>query len=194
MAGQRLTSRVTGPLGEFAGGYDAWLERRGICRRAIRDRLWQFWYLSEWLDGRGLSPSDLDRRRAEQHLAERRVAGCVEWVTRFGLRLPLEYLREIGVVPSETEVPEGPVDLLVGDYPQVPVARTAVRGNDGHRVRARRTRVLGRSRAAAWRTSGGQHGVGIETVVVDPRTIALADHRNGRRERSEVACSSRCSS
>jgi integrase/recombinase XerD len=116
MAGQMLSSRVPGPLAGFAAGYDVWLAGRGICRRAIRDRVWQFWYLSEWLDGRGLSAGDLDRRRAEGHLAERRETGCVEWVAPSSLRLPLEYLREIGAAPTEPEIPAGAVDRLLVDY------------------------------------------------------------------------------
>jgi hypothetical protein len=65
MAARRLTSRVAGPLAGFAAGYELWLAGRGICRRAIQDRLWQFWYLSEWLDGRGLAAGALDGRRVE---------------------------------------------------------------------------------------------------------------------------------
>ena len=116
MAGQMLSSRVPGPLAGFAAGYDVWLAGRGICRRAIRDRVWQFWYLSEWLDGRGLSAGDLDRRRAEGHLAERRETGCVEWAAPSSLRLPLEYLREIGAAHTEPEIPAGPVDRLLVAY------------------------------------------------------------------------------
>ena len=116
MAARRLASRVVGPLAGFAAGYEVWLAGRGICRRAIRDRLWQFWYLSEWLDGWGLAAGALDRRRAEEHLAERRGAGCVEWVAPSSLRLPLQYLREIGVAPPETDLPAGPVDRLLVDY------------------------------------------------------------------------------
>jgi integrase/recombinase XerD len=116
MAARRLTSRVVGPLAEFAAGYDVWLDGRGLCRRAVRDRLWQFAYLSEWLDGEGLSAGDLDRRRAEEHVAGRRAAGCVEWAAPSSLRVPLEYLREIGVVPAETELSAGPVDRLLVDY------------------------------------------------------------------------------
>jgi integrase/recombinase XerD len=116
MGAQRLSSRVTGPLAGFAACYEVWLEGRGICRRAIRDRLWQFWYLSEWLDGQDLSAGDLDRRCAEEHLAERRAAGCVEWVAPSSLRVPLEYLHAIGVVPTETELPVGPVDRLLVEY------------------------------------------------------------------------------
>jgi integrase/recombinase XerD len=116
MAGQRLSSRVPGPLAGFAPGYDIRLEGRGICRRAVRDRLWQLAYLSEWLDGQGLSARDLDRRCTEKHLAERRAAGCVDWVAPSSPRVPLEYLREIGAVPTETEPPAGPVDRLLVDY------------------------------------------------------------------------------
>ena len=100
----------------FALGYESWLAAKGICRRAIRDRIWQFWYLSEWLERRGLSAADLDGRRAEEHLAERREAGLFERGTPSSLRWPLEYLREIGVAPPETEHPRGPVDRLLANY------------------------------------------------------------------------------
>lgn len=116
MAARPLTSRVEGPLAGFAVGYESWLAAKGICRRAIRDRIWQFWYLSEWLGGRGLSAADLGRCRAEEHLAERREAGCIERGTPSSLRWPLEYLREIGVAPPETEHPQGPVDRLLANY------------------------------------------------------------------------------
>lgn len=107
MAGRSLTSRVEGPLAGFAAGYAEWLAGRGICRRAIRDRIWQLWYLSEWLAGQGLSAADLDRPRTEEHLVDRRAAGRVEWVAPSSLRMPLEYLREISAVPTETELPPG---------------------------------------------------------------------------------------
>jgi integrase/recombinase XerD len=116
MAARPLTSRVEGPLAGFAVGYESWLAAKGLCRRAIRDRIWQFWYLSEWLAGRGLSAADLDRRRAEEHLAERREAGCVERGSPSSLRWPLEYLREIGVAPPDSEPPAAPVDRLLVDY------------------------------------------------------------------------------
>lgn len=71
MAARPLTSRVEGPLAGFAVGCESWLAAKGICR-AIRDRIWEFWYLSEWLESRGLPVGDLDRHHAEEHLAERR--------------------------------------------------------------------------------------------------------------------------
>jgi integrase/recombinase XerD len=116
MGARPLTSRVEGPLAGFAVGYESWLAAKGICRRAIRDRIWQFWYLSEWLGDRGLSAIDLDRRCAEEHLAERREAGRVERGSPSSLRWPLEYLREIGVAPPDMEPPAGPVDRLLVDY------------------------------------------------------------------------------
>jgi hypothetical protein len=90
MGAQKLSSRVPGPLAWFAAGYELWLEGRGICWRAVRDRLWQLWYLSEWLDGQDLSVGDLERHRIEEHLAARQAAGCVDWVARSSLGMPLE--------------------------------------------------------------------------------------------------------
>jgi hypothetical protein len=105
-----------GSVGRVRRGYELWLEGRGICRRAVRDRLWQLWYLSEWLDGQNLSVGDLDRHRTAEYLAARQAAGCVDWVAPSSLRMPLEYLRAIGAVPTEAELPAGPVDRLLVDY------------------------------------------------------------------------------
>lgn len=116
MAGRRLVESVPGPLAAFAVGYDRWLTAQGLCPRAVRDRIWQLSYLSEWLVGQGLSPGELDRCRAKEHVAGRRAAGCLTWVASSSLRLPLEYLREIGVLPVETALPAGPVDRLIVDY------------------------------------------------------------------------------
>jgi len=116
MAARLLTSRVEGPLAGFAAGYASWLVAKGICRRAVGDRVWQFWYLSEWLERQGLSAGDLDQRCAEEHLAARREAGLVKRGTPSSLRWPLEYLREIGVVPPETVLPAGPIDRVLLDY------------------------------------------------------------------------------
>ena len=150
MAARPLTSRVEGPLAGFAAGYESWLAAKGICRRAIRDRIWQFWYPSEWLEVQGLSAGDLDRRRAEEHLAERRAAGRVERGDPSSLRWPLEYLREIGAAPPDTERPRA-LSIVCSWPTGIHGARAAVRGSDDHRVRACRTRVLGGPRGATRR-------------------------------------------
>ena len=116
MGARKLTSRVEGPLAEFAAGYESWLAAKGICRRAIRDRIWQFWDLSEWLDGRGLSAAELDRRCAAEHLAERREAGLVErgMPSRCGGRWSI--CGRSASLPPGTEQSAGPVDRLLVDY------------------------------------------------------------------------------
>lgn len=60
MAARPLTSTVEGPLAGFAVGYESWLAAKGICRRAIRDRIWQLCYLSEWLESRGVAANAHD--------------------------------------------------------------------------------------------------------------------------------------
>ncbi|MGO9976683.1 MAG: tyrosine-type recombinase/integrase [Solirubrobacteraceae bacterium] len=100
----------------FAVGYESWLAGTGICHRAVQDRIWQFWNLSEWLERQGLSAADLDRRRADAHLAERRAAGLVVRGLPSRLEWPLEYLREIGASPPDTELPAGPVDRVLAAY------------------------------------------------------------------------------
>jgi integrase/recombinase XerD len=73
--------------------------------------------LSRWLDAEGVSAAELGPRRVEQFLAARRAAGYVTRVASSSLRVPLEYLSEIGVVPAlGTPSAAGPVDRLVEGY------------------------------------------------------------------------------
>jgi integrase/recombinase XerD len=106
-----------GPLAAFVAGYERWLVQRGYRPGALVDRRSQFRSLSCWLAAEGLSAAELDGQRAKQFLAARRAAGRVTWVAPSSLRLPLEYLAEVGVVPAPiTPRTSGVVDRLLDDY------------------------------------------------------------------------------
>jgi integrase/recombinase XerD len=104
-------------LAPFAAGYERWLVERGFRPGTLPHRISQFACLSRWLEAEGLSAGELGPERVEEFLAARRAAGYVTWVSSSSLRLPLEHLREIGVVPASGAVmPAGPVDRLLEGY------------------------------------------------------------------------------
>jgi integrase/recombinase XerD len=115
MSGWRSAARVHGPLAPFAEGYERWLVERGFRQEAVRKRLSQFADVSRWLESKGLSVEELSPRRVGEFLAARRVAGFVTLVASSSLRLPVEYLRGMGVVPAEVRL-VGPVDWLLAEY------------------------------------------------------------------------------
>jgi integrase/recombinase XerD len=108
---------VSGPLAPFAAGYEAWLRSRSYSTSAIADRLCQFDQLSRWLERERLEVGELTEEQAEPFLAARRAAGRVTWVAPQSVRLPLGYLRKVGVVPTPMPVVmHGPLEELLADY------------------------------------------------------------------------------
>lgn len=117
MDGWVWVPRVSGPLASYAEGFERWLLTRGFERSSIGNRLWQLARLSRWLGREGLAAGELTPERVEQSLAAHREAGHVTWCSMPSMRLPLEYLREIGVVPAPAAVAaDGPLEELLGDY------------------------------------------------------------------------------
>jgi len=104
-----------GPLVPYAPGFGRWLRSRGYSFLSARARLLQFGQISCWLEQHGLSQHELTETVLEEFLAGRRAAGHVVLVTARSTALPLEYLREIGVVPAAVLV-DGPVERLLGEY------------------------------------------------------------------------------
>jgi site-specific recombinase XerD len=83
----------------------------------VVNRLWQLDQLSRWLAREGLAAGELTPARAAAFAASRRDAGLVSWASPLSAALPLEYLREIGVVvPLLPAVAEGPLEELLEDY------------------------------------------------------------------------------
>jgi integrase/recombinase XerD len=117
MGGWVWAPTVSGPLAEHGVGFERWLRTRGFTGSAVSQRIWQFDHLSCWLEHEGLRPDQLRSARQEQFLAARRAAGYRTWVSARSLRVPLAYLREVGVVPVPAAgAAGGPLERLVEEY------------------------------------------------------------------------------
>jgi integrase/recombinase XerD len=118
MASRLWVPVASGPLAPYASGYGSWLAARGYSRWTVSRRLWQLDLLSRWLEREGLSPGELSPERVEGFLVARRAAGYSTWLSVRGTALPLEYLRELGVVPAVTAlgVTGDPVGRLLAEY------------------------------------------------------------------------------
>jgi integrase/recombinase XerD len=106
-----------GRLAPYASGYGSWLAARGYSRWTVARRLWQLDLLSRWLERERLAPGELTLERVEAFVAARRAAGCSSWLSVRSTALPLEYLRELGIVPAvpaPTVVADPLERLLVG--------------------------------------------------------------------------------
>jgi integrase/recombinase XerD len=109
--------RVRGPLAPWAPGFEHWLVGRGYLPSAVFHRCCLLAVLSLWLERRGLDASELTEERALLFVAERRAAGLKTWASERSVRLPLEYLREVGAIPAAVEVLDnGPVAPVLAGY------------------------------------------------------------------------------
>jgi integrase/recombinase XerD len=107
----------SGPLAACAAGFESWLAARGYSPFTIGHRLWQLELVSRWLEREQLSPDELTSERVEEFLAERRAAGFSTWLSVKSMSLPLEFLREFGVVPAEPTVAvDDPLARLLAEY------------------------------------------------------------------------------
>jgi site-specific recombinase XerD len=140
---------VLGPLSAYSAGYGSWLQTQSYSRSAISDRLWQFDQLSRWLEREGLAVGELSVEECERFAASRRAAGRVTLVAPQSMKLPLEYLRTLGL--TRTPAPplaHGRTEELLADYSRyllvergltahtvfdvyVPAARLFLAGRDG---------------------------------------------------------------
>lgn len=108
---------ASGPLARYAAGYGSWLAARGYSRWTVAHRLGQLDLLSRWLDREGPAVGELTREQLQRFSETRRAAGCSTWSSACSTALPLEYLRELGVVPGPASVVvEGPLEVLLEDY------------------------------------------------------------------------------
>ena len=110
---------VSGPLAEYAPGYEQWLVDRGYTPEAkgVAARVWQLGQLSRWLEAEGLAPGQLTFEQVVRFVAPRRAAGRHHWSSPLSLRLPLAFLREVGLVQDPApSAPEGPLERLIDDY------------------------------------------------------------------------------
>jgi integrase/recombinase XerD len=117
--GSRLWVPVaSGPLAPYAAEYGLWLAARGYSRWTVAHRLWQLDLLSRWLERERLGAGELTLERVEKFVRTRRAAGCSTWLSLSSISLPLEYLREVGVVPSVAAlaVVDDPLERLLADF------------------------------------------------------------------------------
>lgn len=112
------SSRATaGLLEPYVAGFVQWLTDRGFSQGRIESRRGQFGHLGCWFEAEGVGPGELSAECQQRFLEARRAAGYRTWVGPQSLRLPLAYLREVGVVPAPVPVVlEGPVERLLADY------------------------------------------------------------------------------
>jgi integrase/recombinase XerD len=109
--------KVSGPLTPFVDGYERWLTARGHPAGLVQTRRWQWGELSAWLEQEGLAIGDLaDPLARERFAAAWRAAGYRSFVSRLSLRVPVAYLREIGVVPAVELAAAGPVEELLAAF------------------------------------------------------------------------------
>jgi integrase/recombinase XerD len=107
--------RPSGPLGPFADDYRRHLVTAGYALGSIQHRLTQFGELSRWLDAEGLTMSELDEAQVRRFAAARRASRRVTMTSPATMRLPLGFLRGIGMVPEMSE-PDGPFEELLASY------------------------------------------------------------------------------
>ena len=136
MASRLWVPVASGPLARYAAGYGSWLAARGYSRWTVAHRLWQLDLLSRWLERGALSSGELTPERVESFLAARRAAGYSTWSSVRSTALPLEYLRELGVVPVTPvgAVVDDPLERLLADFARYLLAE---RGLTEHTVFAR---------------------------------------------------------
>ena len=109
---------VSGPLAPYAAGFESWLRSRSYSASAAANRLCQLDQLSRWLERNGLGAGRLTPQQAAEFVGSRREMGLVTWTSPQSVALPLEYLREIGVVPIPAPAAsDGPLEeLLAGAW------------------------------------------------------------------------------
>jgi integrase/recombinase XerD len=107
----------SGPLAPYAAGFESWLLARGYSPFTVGHRLWQLELVSRWLEREGLSADQLTPERFVEFAQARRAAGFASWVSPLSMRLPLGYVRALGVVPvPDPAVPEGPLEEVLEGY------------------------------------------------------------------------------
>jgi integrase/recombinase XerD len=109
--------QVTGPLAQYAAGYQNYLVEQGYASYTVTVQLRLMAHVSGWLARRGLAGVDLSAARAELFLRARRGEGYAHPVSMRGMRPLLDYLRGLGVAPMpKPPITATPVEVLVERY------------------------------------------------------------------------------
>jgi site-specific recombinase XerD len=89
-----------GPLGDFVVGFAGWLAERQYTEATVRAKLQFVAALSRWLEHRRLSVAKLDEPSIERFVRQRWPNGRATRGAAATLRALLDYLRQLGVLPS----------------------------------------------------------------------------------------------
>lgn len=110
-------ARVCGPLGAYAEGFRAELERLGYTPLTAAVHIRLMAHLSRWLVRQGKQASELSPAVVEAYFVDRRAVGYVGHVSERALRPLVGYLRRLGVVSDPVPVaPASPVERLLARY------------------------------------------------------------------------------
>ena len=140
--------RISGPLEHWAHKFASELAGLGYVRGSLRNTLFVFAFVSEWLAARRLRPVDLTSERVERLRRARRSR-----VFRHSLPKVLRFLRGVGVVPGVCPVATRTgLDRLVNRYREYLVDERGLSGGvvRWYGIMARRF-LEGRSRDAQLR-------------------------------------------
>lgn len=108
---------VTGPLGQYAGGFRAELARMGYTPLTAASQLRLVAHLSRWLAAEGLDTTALTVPTVERYFADRRSAGYANERTSAALGPLLGYLRGLGAAPVAVAAsPATPAGQLLARY------------------------------------------------------------------------------
>jgi site-specific recombinase XerD len=109
--------KVSGPLAPCVDGYERWLSARGHAPNLVQTRRWQLGELSGWLERERLAVDELADPLVRERFAEaQRAAGRRTLVSKWSLRVPVAYLREIGLVSATEPAAVGAVEQLLGEF------------------------------------------------------------------------------
>jgi len=110
--------RVAGPLEPFAAGFATVLVDQGYASQPAAQQLRLMAHVSRWLAAGGKPAAALNAVTVEAFVISRRAAGYSNHLTASALRPLLVYLRELGVIVAEEDVPgpSGPAELVLEGY------------------------------------------------------------------------------
>jgi integrase/recombinase XerD len=152
--------RVTGPLAVYACGFRDELAARGYAASSAVMRLQLVAELSRWLEQQGLGVGDLTSARVEAFFAFRRARVRRLFVSPGALRLLLEYLDAVGVLPAAEPVSPTPIDRLVERYVRYLCDERALAGRT-----VRRYGYVARRFLAACSPDGNVESLGVSSVI-----------------------------
>lgn len=105
------------PLAALSKGFAEYLRRQGYAPRTILQQQTLLRGLSDWLQMRELTASDLSMAQVDRFLSDRRSAGATRPKSRNGLVPILGYLRELGVSPvADPPGDDGPTGKILNQY------------------------------------------------------------------------------